>query len=96
MLRPADQRHRVTDAEINQPRFFASGVVHDLVITDSIMPGMDGVEATRAIAQGLDYVGVSPVLAHLKHTGRVRFEWGNALDLPYASDTFDASTVGSP
>ena len=29
---------------------------------------------THSIAAGLDYVGVSPVLAHLKETGRVRFE----------------------
>lgn len=29
---------------------------------------------THSVAAGLDYVGVSPVLAHLKHTGRVRFE----------------------
>ena len=25
---------------------------------------------------------------------RVRFEWGNALELPYADDAFDAATVG--
>jgi tryptophan synthase beta chain len=29
---------------------------------------------THSIAAGLDYVGVSPILAHLKETGRVRFE----------------------
>ncbi len=29
---------------------------------------------THSIAAGLDYVGVSPILAHLKDTGRVRFE----------------------
>jgi tryptophan synthase beta chain len=29
---------------------------------------------THSVAAGLDYVGVSPLLAHLKHTGRVRFE----------------------
>ena len=29
---------------------------------------------THSIAAGLDYVGVSPILAHLKQTGRVRFE----------------------
>jgi tryptophan synthase beta chain len=29
---------------------------------------------THSVAAGLDYVGVSPILAHLKHTGRVRFE----------------------
>jgi tryptophan synthase beta chain len=28
---------------------------------------------THSIAAGLDYVGVSPILAHLKETGRVRF-----------------------
>jgi tryptophan synthase beta chain len=31
-------------------------------------------KATHSVAAGLDYVGVSPILAHLKHTGRVRFE----------------------
>jgi tryptophan synthase beta chain len=29
---------------------------------------------THSIAAGLDYVGVSPILAHLQQTGRVRFE----------------------
>ncbi|RJQ67965.1 MAG: tryptophan synthase subunit beta [Desulfobacteraceae bacterium] len=29
---------------------------------------------THSIAAGLDYVGVSPILAHLKDNGRVRFE----------------------
>ncbi|MGC4090559.1 MAG: tryptophan synthase subunit beta [Polyangiaceae bacterium] len=29
---------------------------------------------THSVAAGLDYVGVSPILAHYKHTGRVRFE----------------------
>lgn len=29
---------------------------------------------THSIAAGLDYVGVSPILAHLKEKGRVRFE----------------------
>ena len=29
---------------------------------------------THSVAAGLDYVGVSPILAHLKQTGRVRFE----------------------
>jgi tryptophan synthase beta chain len=29
---------------------------------------------THSVAAGLDYIGVSPILAHLKHTGRVRFE----------------------
>ncbi len=29
---------------------------------------------THSVAAGLDYVGVSPILAHLKNTGRVRFE----------------------
>jgi len=28
---------------------------------------------THSIAAGLDYVGVSPILAHLKESGRVRF-----------------------
>jgi tryptophan synthase beta chain len=29
---------------------------------------------THSVAAGLDYVGVSPILAGLKETGRVRFE----------------------
>jgi len=29
---------------------------------------------THSVAAGLDYVGVSPILAHLKDQGRVRFE----------------------
>jgi len=29
---------------------------------------------THSVAAGLDYVGVSPILAHLKEAGRVRFE----------------------
>jgi len=29
---------------------------------------------THSVAAGLDYIGVSPILAHWKHTGRVRFE----------------------
>lgn len=29
---------------------------------------------THSVAAGLDYVGVSPILAHLKQNGRVRFE----------------------
>ena len=36
---------------------------------------LDGqMRKTHSIAAGLDYVGVSPILAHLKETGRVRFE----------------------
>ncbi|MCP4694684.1 MAG: tryptophan synthase subunit beta [Desulfobacterales bacterium] len=33
---------------------------------------------THSVAAGLDYVGVSPILAHLRETGRVRFE--SAMD----------------
>src|SRR5262249_28260883 len=29
---------------------------------------------THSVAAGLDYIGVSPILAHLKDTGRARFE----------------------
>lgn len=31
-------------------------------------------QETHSVAAGLDYVGVSPILAHLKEQGRVRFE----------------------
>ena len=29
---------------------------------------------THSVSAGLDYIGVSPILAHLHDTGRVRFE----------------------
>ena len=29
---------------------------------------------THSVSAGLDYIGVSPILAHLNDTGRVRFE----------------------
>ena len=31
-------------------------------------------QETHSIAAGLDYVGVSPIMSHLKDSGRVRFE----------------------
>ena len=31
-------------------------------------------QETHSVAAGLDYVGVSPILAHLQSTGRARFE----------------------
>jgi len=36
---------------------------------------------THSVAAGLDYVGVSPILAHLKETGRVRFEAATDLEV---------------
>jgi tryptophan synthase beta chain len=36
---------------------------------------------THSIAAGLDYVGVSPILAHLHRTGRVRFEAATDADV---------------
>ncbi|MBF0623776.1 MAG: tryptophan synthase subunit beta [Magnetococcales bacterium] len=36
---------------------------------------------THSVAAGLDYVGVSPILAHLHQTGRVRFEAATDVDV---------------
>ncbi len=36
---------------------------------------------THSVAAGLDYVGVSPILAHYKDTGRVRFEAATDRDV---------------
>lgn len=59
-----------------------------------------GVNLVDAAGTGMDAVGLADagevgVLAAAASTGtRVRFEWGDALDLPYADDSFDAATVG--
>jgi tryptophan synthase beta chain len=39
-----------------------------------LQDGDGQMKETHSVAAGLDYVGVSPILAHLQHTGRVRFE----------------------
>ncbi len=39
-----------------------------------LQDGDGQMKETHSVAAGLDYVGVSPILAHLKETGRVRFE----------------------
>ena len=36
---------------------------------------------THSVAAGLDYVGVSPILAHYSQTGRVRFEAATDLEV---------------
>jgi tryptophan synthase beta chain len=36
---------------------------------------------THSVAAGLDYVGVSPILSHLRETGRVRFEAATDADV---------------
>ncbi len=36
---------------------------------------------THSVAAGLDYVGVSPILSHLKETGQVRFEAATDLEV---------------
>jgi tryptophan synthase beta chain len=36
---------------------------------------------THSVAAGLDYVGVSPILSHLKETGRVRFESATDIEV---------------
>jgi tryptophan synthase beta chain len=38
-------------------------------------------QETHSIAAGLDYVGVSPILSHLKESGRVRFEAATDLEV---------------
>ena len=38
-------------------------------------------QETHSIAAGLDYVGVSPILSHLKESGRVRFEAATDRDV---------------
>lgn len=39
-----------------------------------LQDGDGQMKETHSVAAGLDYVGVSPILAHLKEKGRVRFE----------------------
>ncbi len=58
-------------------------------------------ELTRRVAPGGEVIGTDFAEAMLdrareKAAGRadVRFEWGNALELGYADDSFDAATVG--
>ncbi|HWX44702.1 MAG TPA: ubiquinone/menaquinone biosynthesis methyltransferase [Solirubrobacteraceae bacterium] len=46
----------------------------------------------RAKVEG-DWSPPAPLSAHASHAS-VRFEWGDALELPYESDSFDAATVG--
>jgi tryptophan synthase beta chain len=41
---------------------------------------------THSVAAGLDYVGVSPILAHLRETGRVRFEAATDAEVVRALD----------
>lgn len=36
---------------------------------------------THSVAAGLDYVGVSPILSHLRETGRVRFESATDIEV---------------
>ncbi len=43
---------------------------------------------------GSDFSEAMLERARAKGAGTVRFEWGDALALPYADDSFDAATVG--
>jgi demethylmenaquinone methyltransferase/2-methoxy-6-polyprenyl-1,4-benzoquinol methylase len=43
---------------------------------------------------GSDFAEAMLDRARAKAGGKVRFEWGDALALPYADDSFDAATVG--
>jgi demethylmenaquinone methyltransferase / 2-methoxy-6-polyprenyl-1,4-benzoquinol methylase len=59
-------------------------------------------ELARRVAPGGEVVGSDFSEAMLARAGRkatppgveLRFEWGDALELPYADETFDAATVG--
>lgn len=58
-------------------------------------------ELARRVAPGGEVVGSDfseGMLARARRkagaTPSLRFEWGDALELPYASDSFDAATVG--
>ncbi len=51
----------------------AIGVAHGYK-TYFLQNGDGQMRETHSVAAGLDYVGVSPILAHLHGTGRVRFE----------------------
>lgn len=52
----------------------------------------------KAVAPGGEVVGCDfsePMLARARRKApKLRFEWADALALPYASDSFDAATVG--
>jgi demethylmenaquinone methyltransferase / 2-methoxy-6-polyprenyl-1,4-benzoquinol methylase len=52
----------------------------------------------RAVAPGGEVIGCDfsePMLARARRKApQLRFEWADALALPYASDSFDAATVG--
>jgi demethylmenaquinone methyltransferase/2-methoxy-6-polyprenyl-1,4-benzoquinol methylase len=56
------------------------------------------IELARRVTPGGEVVGSDFSDEMLERARRkapeVRFEWGNALDLVYASETFDAATVG--
>ncbi len=58
-------------------------------------------ELARRVAPGGEGVGSDfseGMLAHARRkaaaVSHLRFEWGDALDLPYAEDSFDAATAG--
>jgi len=56
------------------------------------------IELARRVGSGGEVIGSDfseEMLAHARRKAPdLRFEWGNALDLPYANDRFDAATVG--
>ena len=56
------------------------------------------IELKRRVGPGGEVVGsdFSEGMLELARpkAGNVRFEWGNALELPYPDDSFDAATVG--
>jgi demethylmenaquinone methyltransferase/2-methoxy-6-polyprenyl-1,4-benzoquinol methylase len=54
--------------------------------------GSNGSVAAGTGSNGAGAAGVSSNGSSA--TAAVRFEWGDALDLPYADDSFDAATVG--
>ncbi|MFC1585586.1 tryptophan synthase subunit beta [Fibrobacterota bacterium] len=60
-------------ARLSQGTTASTGVAHGYK-TEFLQDDEGQMTETRSVAAGLDYMGVSPILAHLKDLGRVRFE----------------------
>ena len=66
----------------------------DLAIVLARRVGPDGEVVGSDFSEGMLRRGRSKAVAMAELGGRVRFEWGDALDLPYETASFDAATVG--